>query len=387
MPSMLAALCLNARCTSFAFVNIAPRKSYPRRSSSPSCCLMANADVKFDQAPSSLMDDILKGNSTAASTAVQILAEVRGTDKMEQYLGSMMPPERNSLPWWTRLPLARYSRRARQLRLRKLLQLSTPASSPDEKDDEESKKSRARRSLYILLRNMAKPEFNGVSSLLSMAQKDAKLGNVITSDEMLDRTPDLESPKYEVLSAVERDGFEVRRYEKFSVCSVTMNELKTSLKASGSDKESASKLAMPSLSGATSFGALAGYLFGKNEDDMAMKMTTPVFSEGEGDGRKMSFVLPSDYWEEKDKAPKPLADSSVKVSSVESCERAVMAFSGFGRKADVENRTRKLREILASDQDWCSVDDAPVILAQYNDPFTSPWKRRNEISILVEPRK
>ena len=155
-----------------------------------------------------------------------------------------------------------------------------------------------------------------------------------------------------------------------------MNELKQS----GSDKESAKTLSNPQLSGASSFGALAGYLFGKNEESKAMKMTTPVFNTGDG---IMSFVLPSDYWEEEDKAPKPLADSPVKVASVDGGERAVLAFSGFGRKADVEKQKIKLKQMLKSDKEWIAVQDAEVVLAQYNDPFTPPWKRRNEVQISV----
>ncbi|KAL7542338.1 hypothetical protein ACHAXR_011678 [Thalassiosira sp. AJA248-18] len=375
---LLVALTINAReVASFTGV---PAKSFPvlATSSSPSCCGMAMITDVDLQTPPLLIDEILRGNSTAAGTAVEMLTEVRGTVKMEQYLGDMLPPEEDSLPLWARMPLTRYSRRSRQLRLRKLLEMSTPTTDSEE-DDEESKKRRARNSLFILLRSMANsPDFKGVSSMLAMAKKDAKVGN-ISSEDMLKRTPDLETPQYEVLLS-KKGGFEVRRYEQFSVCSVTMNELK----ASGSDKESASKLSNPQLSGATSFGALAGYLFGKNEENTAMKMTTPVFSEGEGADRKMSFVLPSDYWEEKEKAPKPLSDSSVQVSSVDGCERAVMSFSGFGRKTDVDNRSNKLREILATDKEWCVVEDAPVILAQYNDPFTPPWKRRNEVSILVK---
>jgi len=381
---VMVAVCLNAR-EATSFMSNVPVKSYPPVRSSPSCCGfgMTSTDVEVAETPSLLMDDILKGNSTAASTAVNILMEVRGTEKMEKYLGEMLPQEKSNLPLWARLPLARYSRRARQLRLSKLLELSTPSASSDEKDDEESKMRRTRNSLLILLRNMANPDsdFKGISSMLTMAKKDAKVGNV-SSEEMLKRTPDLETPKYEVLDS-KKGGFEVRRYAKFSVCSVTMNELKPS----GSDEESVSKLAMPQLSGATSFGALAGYLFGKNDQEVAMKMTTPVLSEGEGADRKMSFILPGDYWEEEGKAPKPLSDSAVKVSAVDECVRATLAFPGVGRKTDVENRSSKLREILQSDQEWCVVEDAPVILAQYNDPFTPPWKRRNEVSILVEPRQ
>lgn len=388
MTSLLVtAICCVNVSEVVSFVGV-PLKSLPvLATSSPSFLGMALTDTNnIAKTSSLLMDDILKGNSTAASAAVNLLTEVRGTDTMEQYLGEMLPPEKSSLPLWSRMPLARYSRRARQLRLRKLLDLSTPTTSSDdetdEKDDDESRKRRARRSLFILLRSMAdNPEFKGVSSMLAMAKKDAKEGSV-SSEEMLKRTPDLETPNYEVLAS-KKGGFEVRRYEKFSVCSVTMSELKPS----GSDKESASKLSNPQLSGATSFGALAGYLFGKNQEQKPMAMTTPVLSVGEGSSRKMSFVLPSDYWEENDKAPTPLSDSVVKVSSVEGCERAVLAFAGFGRKADVENRSNKLREILKYDKEWRAVEDAPVLLAQYNDPFTPPWKRRNEVLISVEPMK
>ena len=360
---------------------------------SPSSLGMASSSSDVVRNPSMMMDDILKGNATAAISAVAMLMEVRGTDKMDEYLRDMLPPER--FPFWARLPLARCSRRARQFRLRRLLDISTPSAEKDDEtskqflndveNDKESKNRRARRALFILLRNMSENRdgFTGISDMLAMAKRDSKDAN-FSSEEMLKRTPDLETPKYEVLSS-KKGGFEIRRYEQFAVCSVVMNELKKS----GSDNESTEKLSNPQLSGANFFGVLAGYLFGKNQEGEAMKMTTPVITEGEGDSRKMSFVLPRDYWEKESlvKAPKPLPDSAVRVSSVERCERAVLAFGGLGGKADVALRSKKLREILESDKEWRAVDDAPIILAQYNDPFTPPWKRRNEVSILVVPRQ
>jgi len=39
----------------------------------------------------------------------------------------------------------------------------------------------------------------------------------------------------------------------------------------------------------------------------------------------------------------------------------VLAFAGFGRKADVENRSNKLQEILRDDKEWRAVADAPVL--------------------------
>ena len=342
--------------------------------------------VCFLQNPSLMIDDVLRGNTTAVSSIVNSLNEVRGTDTMEQYLNDMMPPELDNFPIWTRLPLlSGYSRRARQLRLRKLLELSTPAPDNSSEDDADSKKRRGRRALFVLLRNISEnpDNYRGIRALLSEVKRDAANVVIMSPNELSKRTPDLETPKYEVVKSA-LNGIEIRRYEQFAVCSVIMKDLNSN---SGSDKESASKLSNPQLSGATSFGALAGYLFGKNQDEIAMKMTTPVLTDGVGDEKKMSFVLPSDYWKNEDllEAPKPLSDSAVKISSVEGSTRAVIAFGGYGGK--YEAMSNKLNTLLEKEEDWCAADDASVILAQYNDPFTPPWKRRNEVSIAVVPRE
>jgi hypothetical protein len=332
------------------------------------------------QNPSAVIDDVLRGNSTAASSIVGALTEVRGTDTMEQYLSEMMPPELNSFPIWTSLPLSRCSRRARQLRLRRLLELSTPSPDDASEDDDDSRKRRGRRTLFVLLRNIADNpnNYKGIKTLLAEVKKDAA-NLVLSQNELSKRTPDLETPKYEVLKTTS-NGLEIRRYEQFSVCSVTMKDLNSN---SGSDKESASKLSNPQLSGATSFGALAGYLFGKNQDQKAMKMTTPVLTEGDGAEKKMSFVLPSDYWKTENLSgvPKPLSDSAVKITSVEGSLRAVLAFGGYGGKSDA--MSIKLKKILDRDEEWQAAENAPITLAQYNDPFTPPWRRRNEVSVEV----
>ncbi|KAL7510105.1 hypothetical protein ACHAXN_010661 [Cyclotella atomus] len=341
----------------------------------PICCFMQN--------PSIMIDDVLRGNSTAALSIVSSLNELRGADTMDQYLSEMMPPEPNNFPVWARLPLSRYSRRARQIRLRKLLELSTPAPDNASDDDEDSKKRRGRRALFVLLRNIANnpDNYKGIKALLAEVRRDAKNTVIISPNELQKRTPDIETPKYEVLKTAP-SGLEIRRYEQFSVCSVTMKDLNSK---SGSDKESASKLSNPQLSGASSFGALAGYLFGKNQAEKAKKMTAPVLTEGEGEEKKMSFVLPSDYWKDENlsSVPKPLLDSAVKIRPVEGSSRAVIAFGGYGGKAS--DMSKKLIDLLEKDEDWSAAPDAVITLAQYNDPFTPPWKRRNEVSIIVVP--
>ena len=323
-------------------------------------------------------DSALRGNVTSASEIVNVLVANRETASYNQYLDSML----GDVPFWTRLPVvAKFSRRARQRRLLDLLEMTTPMVDTDggsAEEDGESRLKRRRRALFVLLRSIStSSDYEGISKLLSAAKKDAKSN--VSQEEMLKRTPDLETPTYEV-SSRSKDGLEIRHYQRFSVASVKMGELKST----GSDQESIQKISNPQLAGASSFGALAGYLFGKNQDSTAMAMTTPVYSTGEGMEKTMSFVLPSDYWEDEGKAPKPIEDSAVKVQKVDGCDRAVIAFSGLGRKGDVDKQRGKLIELLKSNGEWRAAEGAPIVLAQYNDPFTPPWKRRNEVSIQVE---
>jgi hypothetical protein len=102
----------------------------------------------------------------------------------------------------------------------------------------------------------------------------------------------------------------------------------------------------------------------------------------------MSFVLPSEFWKDGglDSAPKPLQGSGVSLQAKAGEDRAVVMFGGFAAKKDVAKRTKQLLDGLAKDKDWMAVPRSSVALAQYNDPFTPPWKRRNEVSIKVQPR-
>ena len=75
--------------------------------------------------------------------------------------------------------------------------------------------------------------------------------------------------------------------------------------------------------------------------------------------------------------------------------REILAFvtGGFASKADVEEKKLKLLESLRSDGEYKIEEkdggssSSSATLAQYNDPFTPPWKRRNEVSVPVVPRK
>ena len=118
-------------------------------------------------------------------------------------------------------------------------------------------------------------------------------------------------------------------------------------------------------------------------------MTTPVLTVGDEEiDKTMSFILPSDYWAEgaDSQAPKPLDGSGVQIERDEGGTRAAIMFGGYSSKAVVERKKAQLLEGLEKDDEYEIADGGLVILAQYNDPFTPPWKRRNEVAVSVAAR-
>ena len=304
---------------------------------------------------------------------------------------------------------ARLSRRARRASLHRLLDISTPEAPPSSNvngvngngDTEEAKQSRRRRALVVALRSLIVSEEQEedttsdgdgdkgartktgipIYKIEKMAKKD--LRSKATAEDMATRVPaGLETPKYDVI--VKRTNFEIRTYEQFAVCSVKMNAPRPDQSTSNTDR----KVSQPQLPGASSFGALAGYLFGKNQEQTAMKMTTPVLTSGTGQDKEMAFVLPSEYWKEDtlQTAPTPLENSLVELKTDGGGERAVIMFGGFANSKDVEKRKKELMGYVEQEKGWNVKEGAEeeMTIAQYNDPFTSPWKRRNEVSIPVQ---
>ena len=117
-----------------------------------------------------------------------------------------------------------------------------------------------------------------------------------------------------------------------------------------------------------------------------MKMTTPVLTSGTGQDKVMAFVLPSEYWKEDSlqRAPTPLENSLVELKTDGGGERAVIMFGGFANSKDVEKRKKELMGYVEQEKGWNVKEGEEMTIAQYNDPFTSPWKRRNEVSIPVQ---
>ena len=123
-------------------------------------------------------------------------------------------------------------------------------------------------------------------------------------------------------------------------------------------------------------------------------MTTPVLSSAAPDGAmQMSFVLPSRYWADDGAAQPPApVDAGVRVvrkggGALEASETlGCLWFDGFAGPEAVASRKAELTAAVADDDEWEAVPGAEPLLFQYNDPFTPPWARRNEVAIALRPR-
>ena len=178
------------------------------------------------------------------------------------------------------------------------------------------------------------------------------------------QTPDLDTPGYVVLK--KRRDYEVRRYEPYLVAStgpgVDVKEMKTSAPAK-----------MDGQVAGQAFNSLAGYIFGQaNATGTKMEMTTPVFTKE----NTMQFVVSGDSV---DALP---ASTNEKVVLQEEKGGIFVAkkFSGVATEDTAREAEAELRKCAARDGLETSGNAA---LAQYNDPFTNPLVRRNEIIIPV----
>ena len=70
---------------------------------------------------------------------------------------------------------------------------------------------------------------------------------------------------------------------------------------------------------------------------------------------------------------------------------ATLWFGGFAGAEEVARRKEELLSAVRADAEWaaaCEDGDAAAeeqltVLMQYNDPFTAPWNRRNEVAMPV----
>ncbi len=171
-------------------------------------------------------------------------------------------------------------------------------------------------------------------------------------------------PDYQVLRSDDR--FELREYPGFVVAQTEVT----------GDFDAASR---------SGFRRVASYIFGSNRnasgESEKIAMTAPVTVEAAGPERwRLHFVMPVETAQRG--LPAPL-DPSVALKEVPRHRMATVRFSGFTTTSSITEWTTALEQWLIG-QGLTAI--GPPQVARYNDPFTLPWRRRNEILIPVADR-
>jgi hypothetical protein len=139
------------------------------------------------------------------------------------------------------------------------------------------------------------------------------------------------------------------------------------------------------------FSMLARYIFGANDGGgkVAMTvpvaqrpgtpiaMTAPVTQRGGDDVWTVSFMMPAGFT--RDTLPRPDNDA-IRFVETAADRQIVLTFSGRGTGTNLTAHEAELRAIAAAA--GLDLGDGPFFYF-YDDPFTLPWNRRNEVAFRL----
>jgi len=108
-----------------------------------------------------------------------------------------------------------------------------------------------------------------------------------------------------------------------------------------------------------------------------IEMTAPVVTMNTEKGVFMAFIMPDRF--DMQSIPKP-SSSLVKIQLIEPRKLAVIRFSGYMSQESYDKNLKRLREAL--EDGGISTVGEPLLM-QYNDPWTPPFSRRNEIALQL----
>ncbi len=108
-----------------------------------------------------------------------------------------------------------------------------------------------------------------------------------------------------------------------------------------------------------------------------IEMTAPVVSMNTEKGQFMAFIMPERF--DINNTPKP-SSSRVKIELIEPRKLATIRFSGYVTQENYKKNLEQLNKTL--ENRGISTIGEPLLM-QYNDPWTPPFSRRNEIAIQV----
>ena len=165
----------------------------------------------------------------------------------------------------------------------------------------------------------------------------------------------IETYPYTVLKTY--DGFEIRQYE---------SRLFTSVKLSSNDYSKVSS---------KGFSILAGYIFGGNETNEKIAMTSPVAMSLD-DSMTMMFMVPKDS---ENKLPKP-NDNQIQFKEEPAKKVAAITFGGWANQEKIDQYKTQLIEALKAQNIAFTYQ---FYFLGYNAPYETS-NRINEVIVVLE---
>jgi len=124
------------------------------------------------------------------------------------------------------------------------------------------------------------------------------------------------------------------------------------------------------------FRKLASFIFGGNQDNKNIAMTTPVYMDINDSLSSMSFVMPANY--NKGNLPKP-NDSAIIIDTTSEEYVAAIQFSGYANDDEIKTYATKLESALKANEIEYYGN---FRFLGYNAPYQF-FGRRNEIIVSV----
>ncbi|WP_276299773.1 SOUL family heme-binding protein [Halorussus lipolyticus] len=189
-------------------------------------------------------------------------------------------------------------------------------------------------------------------------------------------------------TVAEFDGVELRRYPRLVLAETTAEDEATAFnrlfRYISGENESGDEVAMtaPVASKGAKLPMTAPVRTRRSEtvesEGEEISMTTPVRTESGSGEVTMAFYLPADYGP--GDAPIP-TDTAVRLAVEPARTLAVESFSWYA----TEDRVRRHRDALFDALDARGIEPRtrPTLL-QYDDPWTPPFMRRNEVAVEVD---
>lgn len=215
-----------------------------------------------------------------------------------------------------------------------------------------------------------------LSSLLERARSDPTSVQRLAANVLRNAPVEVESPSYELLGKYEGDDksflseppLELRKYDAFRSVSVPL-------------PSESSEVYTLKIMGAALTEIFSYLELGNNAGSTFMSMTTPFFISG----NQMFVKLPFDY---ENNPPKPV-HSSIAFDDFPETVMATLSFPGICTNQEIQRQKDKLMERIQTlgDIGWNikqQTDTPHIFVLQYNAPGTLPWRRINEIAVVME---